>query len=119
MTESFLDRQRDAALEEIREIYAERRRVADIVIGTDHRTQRGRSTGEIVKLGSDYVVEVVGDTGFDAHWTVVESSKASSFYFHTQEEAVLFLFALRHCGGDSAAAYYAGRVLGLPRTGDE
>jgi hypothetical protein len=115
---SFLEARREAALAELRERAAEHRKVADIVIGTDHHTRRGRSVGEIVKLGSDYVVEVQGDTPRGAPWTVVESSKATSWYFHTQEEAVLYLLALRH-NRDHTAVYYAGLILNLPRTDED
>lgn len=115
LPKSFLDRQRDAALEEVRERAAERHRIEDIVIGTDPYRRYGRRMGEVVKLGSDYVVEVHGAV---APWTVVESGKATSYYFPTQEEAALYLFALRHGTYDIAAAYYAARVLGIPRSVD-
>jgi hypothetical protein len=106
---SFLDRQRDAALAEIRELYAEQRKVADIVLGD--RLPRGQSVGEIVKFGSDYLVEVQRRDERPT-WTVVEASKATSCHFYSQEEAALYLIALRH-GGDHTAVYYAGRVLGI------
>ncbi len=114
---SFLDRQRDAALQEIRDQQTEFQRIANIVLPTQpgaFRSSRKR-VSDVIALGADHLVEVTdGDTVL---WTFVIDGKATSWRHHTQEEAILHLIASRYDSNDSAsvnAAFYAGRVLGLP-----
>ncbi|MEU7978302.1 hypothetical protein AB0B63_07190 [Micromonospora sp. NPDC049081] len=114
---TFLDRQRDAALQQIRDQQTEFRRIADIVLPTRPgalRSSRKRVT-DVITLGADHLVEVTdGDTVL---WTFVIDGKPTSWRHHTQEEAILHLIASRHDSNDSAsanAAFYAGRVLGIP-----
>jgi hypothetical protein len=116
---SFQEIQLEAALSRLQEQAAERRKVAQIVLGPN--SQSRRRVGEIVKLGDDYIAEV-RDGKQPATWTTVVNGKADSWLFHSQEEAVLYLIARRHSGDDpnSApnAAFYAGRVLGIPEAGE-
>lgn len=109
---SFLDRQRDAALAEMAEQQAERSRIAALVLGAS----RGRRhVADLVKLGDDYLVEVTN--GDDTKWTTVVNGKDSIWYHPRQEDAILYLIARRYDDSDNAsqaAAFYAGRVLGVP-----
>lgn len=112
---SFLDRRRDAALAELRERQAEHARVADIVLGPNRTGTRRRVTDVIGLLGGHLVEVADGDR---VTWTTVVDGKASSWHHLTQEAAVLHLIARRHDPNDNtnhAAAFYAGRVLGLDR----
>ena len=114
---SFLDRQRDAALAELREKQDEFRRVADIVLGTN-RGSRQHVTN-VIKLGDDYLVEVTKRD--ETLWTTVVRQKASNSYFYGQEEAILHLIARRYDdnpNSNGSAAFYAGRVLGIPTAND-
>lgn len=119
---SFLDRMKDAAYQRDQEQLAAHRRVRTLVLG--EKNPFGSRIGDIVKLGDDYVVEVIKrdkETGEDkSTWTTVVGGKARSFHFHTQEQAVLHLIARRYNDDDNSnhhAAFYAGRVLGIPDNG--
>ena len=114
---SFLDRQKDAALAELRERQAEHRRVGDLVIGTNRGNRR--HVTDVIKLGGDYIVEVT--EGDSVQWTTVVGGKANSWYFHRQEVAILHLIARRYDdnpNSNGSAAFYAGRVLGIPTAND-
>jgi hypothetical protein len=114
---SIQERLRDAAVEQAQERAAERRRVEEIVFGSRSFDSSER-IGDIVKLGDDYVVEVER-TGHDTTWTTVVAGKRSSWHHHTQEAAVLHLIARRYDdnpNSNAQAAFYAGRVLGIPQS---
>lgn len=117
---SFLDQQRDAALQQIREQQAEFTRIANIVIPErrDALRHSARRVSDLVKLGdNDFLVEVTDrhKGAVQVAWTTVIGGKSCIYYFHTQDEALLHLVARRHDpDSDGAAAFYAGRVLGLP-----
>lgn len=113
-TKTFAERQVEAAVEQARERVAERDRVEKIVFGSRSAALRERM-GEIVRLGDDYVVEVIkpGRTT----WTFVVNGQSSSWHHDTQERAILHLIAQRRDGNPNSnahAAFYAGRVLGIP-----
>lgn len=118
--ESIIQRMKDAAYERIQEQQNEHSYLADLVLGDI--TKRGvRYIGEIVKLGGDYLVEVFGRNREDATWTTVVSGKPTSQHHYRQEEAVLHLIARRYDDDPNRspqAAFYAGRVLGLPQSDD-
>jgi hypothetical protein len=119
---NFIERQKEGALAQIREQQAEFARVADIVLpkpasgGLRNTTRR---VSDVITIGADHLVEVT-----DRHkgveevtWTTVVGDKRSIHYFHKQDEALLHLIARRHDdneNGSSDAAFYAGRVLGVP-----
>lgn len=110
---SFLDRQKDAALAMIQEQTAERRRIEQIVLG-DNRQRR--NVTEVIKLGNDHLVKVV-DRDDTARWTFVIDGKANNWYHQEQEDAILHLIAARYDDNPNSnvqAAFYAGRVLGVP-----
>jgi hypothetical protein len=111
---TIVERMKQAAYEQSREQYAERNRVAAMVL-TEAAQRRGDGIGEIVKLGGDFVVQVVR-RGEDPSWTTVVGGEKSTWHFRTQEEAVLHLIARRYDDKDSSqsAAFYAGRILGVP-----
>lgn len=109
---SFLDRQKEAALAVLSEQAAERRRVADITLG---KNSRDRVT-EVINLSGDYLVEVTTpDSG--VYWTFVVAGKRGIQLHTRQEDAILHLIAARYDPNpntNGGAAFYAGRVLGLP-----
>lgn len=108
---SIQERMRDAAVEQQQERFAEHRKVTEIVLGSNRARRR---VGEIVKLGDDYVVEV--EDRDIITWTTVVGGNGTPMHHHTQEMAVLDLIARRHDPNPSstaAAAFYAGRVLGI------
>jgi hypothetical protein len=112
---SFLDMQRDAALEQVRQQSDERQRVRDLVIGK----RRHESLGDLVRLGDDYVAEII--RGDDITWATVLSGQPDSWRHLTQEQAILHLIAKRYDSNPNSninAAFYAGRVLGLPEGGE-
>lgn len=111
---SFIERQKDAALEQVRNQQAEARKIEELILGRNHH---GRYVSVVVKIGDDWVAEVV--KGDEKTWTFVVNGKASMFHHGTQEEAILHLIASRYepnLNENYRAAYYAGRVLGLPNT---
>jgi ABC-type uncharacterized transport system permease subunit len=113
---TFLDRQKDAALADLREQQAERARVADIVLGKNG--SRSHVT-EVIKLGNDYVVEVTARDGKSSTWTTVVNGERGYFHHLRQEGAILHLIASRYdsnANSNTQAAFYAGRVLGIPAT---
>jgi hypothetical protein len=108
------ERQRDAALAQVAEWRAEKRRVAEIVLGPNPPIRRHLS--EVIKLGDDYLIQV-RDGNEPPTWTTVVNGKRSIWLFPTQEEALLHLIARRGDDDENTsanAAHYAGRVLGLP-----
>lgn len=113
---SFRDRQRDAALQQIQEQQAEFSRVADIVL-PKRRDPYHRSSDrvtEVIRLGNDYLVEVTDRDRVT--WTTVVGGKRTSWHHDKQEGALLHLIARRYNDNDNsnhAAAFYAGRVLGI------
>jgi hypothetical protein len=111
------ERMRDAAVEQAQERAAEHRRVADIVLGS-RRNPRCRVV-DVVRLGGDFVVEVQPGHDQPAVWTTVVGDARGNEYFTTQELAVLHLVARRYDDNPNTstrAAFYAGRVLGIPQT---
>jgi hypothetical protein len=111
---SFIDRQRDAALQEARERGAVRRAITDIVIGKANTTA---TVGDVVSLDADsHVVEVANrrSANPETTWTTVHDGANDRMHFYTLDMALLHLIALR-AGDDSrgTAAAYAGRVLGV------
>lgn len=117
---NFIERQKENAVAEIRERNADRKRVAAIVLGDNYRGRR--HVTEVINLGGDYLVAVTerNPAGEDVTtWTTVVGDKRTHDHHHRQDEAILHLVARRHdnSGSDSvSAAYYAGRILGLPTT---
>ena len=113
---SFLDRQRDRALELISEQTADRRRVEEIVVGPDHRHIERATT--IIKLSEgDYLVEVTDSKTDKKKWAVVVGNTDDSWRFYTQNEAMLYAITRRLLPrGDVDAVTYAARVLGLTLT---
>jgi len=109
----YVARMRDAALERLREETAERREVEKIVLGKNP----GRDwTGDMVKLGADWLVEVCRRDERPT-WTTVVAGKRGLNHHYTQEMAVLELIARRYDDNPNtspAAAGYAARVLGIP-----
>jgi ABC-type uncharacterized transport system permease subunit len=110
---SFLDRQKEAALADLHERQAEHRRIADLVLG---RNGSRSFVTEVIKLGGDYVVEVTARDG-SSTWTTVVNDERGHLHHMRQEEAILHLIASRYdsnANSNTQAAFYAGRVLGLP-----
>lgn len=109
---SFVERQKEAALAEVRERHEEFRRVADIVLGANSTQRR---VTEVIRLGDDFLVQIVGKGG--TAWTFVVDDQRTSWVHERQENAILHLIAARHDpnpNSNHAAAFYAGRVLGVP-----
>lgn len=106
---TFLDRQRDAAMQRVQEQAAETRKVREIVLRSDDL----RRIGEIIRVGGDYVAEIV-ERDQQPLWTAVVDGKRSSECFYTVDLALLHLIALRHDpdGRGTHAHHYAARVLG-------
>jgi hypothetical protein len=115
-TKSFLDRQRDAALTQVREESAERRRISEIVLGSQERRRR---TGEMIRIGSDWVVEVI-ENGKTSLWTTVVNDRRGIEYHPLVDDALLHLIAQRYdyAGQAIQAHHYARRVLLLPEHGN-
>lgn len=114
---SFLDRRKDAALAEIRERGAEHRRIEEIVLAGNSRNR----VTEVIRLEGDYLAQVEGRDGATT-WTTVVNGERSTWHHHTQEEAILHLIARRYDpnpNSNASAAFYAGRVLGIPQTTDQ
>lgn len=112
---TFIERQKEAALAEVRERNEEHRRIADIVLGANNPT--GRRVTEVIRLGDDYLVQSVGKGG--TAWTFVVDDQRTSWVHVRQEDAILHLIASRYDtnpNSNHAAAFYAGRVLGIDRT---
>jgi hypothetical protein len=113
---SIQERMRDAAVEQAQERADEHRRVTDIVLG--RRPNPRYRVVDVVRLGDDFVVEV--QPGHDQPvWTTVVGDAHGNEYFTTQELAVLHLVARRYDDNPNTsarAAFYAGRVLGIPQT---
>lgn len=110
------DARRDAAAEQVQERADESCKVAEIVLGTGSHLGRER-VGDVVKLGDDYLVQVMRNRS-NTTWTTVVGGERSSWHYHTQEAAILHLIARRHDdnpNSNASAAFYAGRVLGLPK----
>jgi hypothetical protein len=112
--------QQDAVNAEARERADERSRVEEIVIGKISNRHRGSGRlGEIVRLGADYLAEVIH--GDEITWTTVIGGKSGMWHHPTQEHAILHLIAQRYDANSNSnvsAAFYAGRVLGLPESGE-
>ncbi|TDC34239.1 hypothetical protein E1211_17995 [Micromonospora sp. 15K316] len=119
--QSFFDRQRDAALAEIVEQRREFQRVAELVIPSDPRRRNTSRVTNVIRLGDDHLVEVT-DQDNRTRWTFVVGERTTSWYHHRQEDAILHLIAARYDGNPNsnyAAAFYAGRVLGVPAEPEE
>ena len=116
---SFLDRQRDAALAEIREQYADRHRVEEIVLGPNKPGRPNTKTvTNVIKLADgDYLVEVTDRRNSEKLFATVVGDKADANRFYSQDEAMLYLITRRQQPrGDVDAVTYAARVLGMPIT---
>lgn len=113
---SWRDAQREAALAEMQAQSAERAKVHDLLISArDH----GRRLGDLIKIGEDYVAQVIDDRsgGFGTTWATIVAGKDDSYRYRDVEHALLHLVARRYVSGHSdaaGAAFYAGRVLGMP-----
>lgn len=113
---SFLDRQKQAALDAITEQRAEFNRIADNVLpkrNDPYRRSRETVT-DVIRLGDDHLAEVTEDG--KTTWTFVVGGKASNWRHDTQESAILHLIASRYDDNQNSninAAFYAGRVLGV------
>lgn len=111
---TFLDRQKEAALADVRQQQEERQRISAIVLGDKPRGQR-RVT-EVIRLGDDYLVQVANK---GAAWTFVVGGRHGAWYHERQEDALLHLIATRYDAQPSnsiTTAFYAGRVLGRPES---
>ena len=114
-TRTFLERQRDAALEEVRRCGARDRAAADIARGNS-RDRIGEvvviEDGDGVTTGG-FVVETESRHG--TTWMVVNDGKRSTTAWYTRQMAVLHLLAVRYGDGDGtgSAAMFAARVLGI------
>jgi hypothetical protein len=109
----YVARMKAAAYERWTEETAERRQVEEIVLGKNPGRDR---TGDAVKLGDDWVVEVCRRDG-SSTWTTVVDGKRGLTHHYTQEMAVLELVARRYDDNPNTspmASAYAGRVLGIP-----
>ncbi|RKR92712.1 hypothetical protein BDK92_7190 [Micromonospora pisi] len=109
---TFIERQKEAALDELRERGEERRRIAEIVLGKN----RGRDqVTEVINLSGDYLVEVATrDSG--VYWASLVGGKRTGQFHVRQEDAILHLIAARYDPNpntNTSAAFYAGRVLGV------
>jgi hypothetical protein len=116
---SIMDRLRDAALERDQQRQDEHRRVSNIVLGEKRNTRR--SVTEVINLGGDYLVQVADHDDNTESWTFVVGGKTSNWFHGRQEDAVLHLIASRYDDNPNSnvsAAFYAGRVLGLPSIAD-
>lgn len=114
---TFMDRQRDAALAEIRRISQRDRAVADIILGVD-RVSRYR-IGEVVAIEDGdgattgaFAAEVETPT-LGTIWQVVNDGRRGSVGFRTRPMAILCLMSLRYGDGNAAATLFAARVLGI------
>ncbi len=118
---TFLDRQRDAAMDAMRAEGTLRKQIStDLRLDDDHR----RGLGDVITLSPGaYAVEVieyrVTDPDATPTWTTVYNGKPARQYFggqHGRQMALLHLIATTHGSDDShgTAAFYAARVLGVP-----
>jgi hypothetical protein len=131
----FVQHQAAHALATQRAMSARLGKIREIVIGR----WPGRYVGEVLPLdGSNptddtipagdisndvYVVEVLGKDPDDPMWTTVVHGESDRMLFSgdaARWTAILHAIAQIHSGSDShaTAAFYAGRVLGLPETKD-
>jgi hypothetical protein len=116
LSERFVDAMKQDAWDRAKQERAERSRLNVLIHGLESR----HGLGEIVKLGDDYVVEVRdGGRTYDSLWTTVVNGEKTFHHHATQEAAILHLIARRHDSNpntSACAAFYAGRILGLPET---
>ncbi|MBM0205768.1 hypothetical protein JNW90_24195 [Micromonospora sp. STR1s_5] len=117
---SFVEMQRDAAMEQAREQAAEHRRISDLVLGD--RPGR-RYVTEVIKLGNDHLVAVKeGNDDTPPAWTfVIDGKRSNNYYPGDQDSALLHLIASRYdsnVNSSYSSAFYAGRVIGLPEAKD-
>jgi hypothetical protein len=117
---TFAERQKEAALAEVRERNEKFNRVADIV--APRRNDPGRRAErvtDVIALDSDHLVKL--ETNGETYWTFVVDGKRGSGFHLTQEAAILHLIASRYDNNPNSnihAAHYAGRVLGIPASDD-
>ena len=115
-TRTFLDRQRDAALQEWARISTRYAAVADIVRG------KGRvSVTDVVVIedgdGTNtgaFIAEITDRTA-GALWQGVNDGKRLPMTWYSRQMAILHLLSVRYGDGDDmgASAQYAARVLGI------
>lgn len=113
MFDTILERQKEAALDEVRQRAAEHHRVANLVLGANHN--RTRRVDTVINIEGDYLVKVVD--GDKTQWTFVVDGKTTMWYYQRHEDALLHMIAARfdpNPNTNTQAAYYAGRVLGIP-----
>jgi len=111
---TFNERIRDHILATHAAEHAERRRIEDLILGGDRRGAIRRDrVGEMVRVGGDWLVEVIRPSG-DTTWTCVVGGETTHFHWRTQDKALLHLIAGRHGDRHGRAVPYAARVLGIP-----
>lgn len=106
---NLIERQKEAALQRLREENDDRRRIADLVVGNS----RHRRVTDIIRLGDgDYIVQ----TDDNMWMAVVGNSVTGAWEYHSQDEALLDLVARRagaRAGEATNAVFFACRVLGV------
>jgi hypothetical protein len=119
--QTFIERMRDAALDEQRRVQTRNGRVADIARG-NFRSQVGEvvaiEDGDGATTGA-FVVETEDSTG--TAWMAVNDGKRLPMGWRTRQMAVLHLLSIRYGDGESMglAPVYAARVLGIQDTDQE
>ena len=106
-------RMKDAAYERWTAEERERREVSDLVLGPRSTSQW---TGDMVKLGDDWLVEIC-ERDQRPTWTTMVDGQPGRRRFADQDGALLHLLARRYEGVTERAyeaAKYAARVLSFP-----
>jgi len=119
---SFLDIQKDAALEDVRKQQAEFKRIADIVLPgrRDGIRRTSQRVTDVIALDGDHLVEITD--GDKTMWTFVVAGKASNWRHRTQEQAILHLIATRYDANDNNSVhtvFFANRLFGIPMSDDD
>lgn len=112
---TFLDRQRDAALQEWARTSTRYSAVANIVRGNGRANVTDVvviEDGDGAKTGA-FIVEITDKTG--TLWQAVNDGKRLPMSWYSRQMAILHLLSVRYGDGDDmgASAQYAARVLGI------